>query len=141
MSIDTPAEGGFQAPLPAPSAPLAAVPTPPSTPGAPQLIRAPRIERWVPVPEYGDYQMRVWINVSKRAADDITSGDQERALPALRQIVLEHNGWADVDGEPYPAADDPSFWDKLPVHLVAAIARGIQEGATASPLPARNGAK
>lgn len=44
-----------------------------------------------------------------------------RRLKALHQIVVEHNGWCDWEGTPYPPATDDAFWDEIPDELAAAI--------------------
>jgi hypothetical protein len=53
--------------------------------------------------------------------DDIRSGDPELQLPALRKIVLEHNGWIDEDGQPLPIADSDEFWERIPDVLLSVL--------------------
>jgi hypothetical protein len=101
--------------------------------------RMPRLLEWVAVPEYPGFQMQAWVNVPQRVVSQISADDSERALAALGQIVVAHNGWSDDAGEPFPPASDPAFWESLPMHLIVRIVRGIREAAAGSPLPTRNG--
>lgn len=86
----------------------------------------PRRIEWVDVEpaEYPEFKARVWVNFPQKLSLEINSGDNERASVAMRAIVLEHNGWLDEDGEPYPAAGEAGFWDAIPLRLaVLTIAR------------------
>ncbi|HXI15480.1 MAG TPA: hypothetical protein VNM48_03840 [Chloroflexota bacterium] len=122
-------------PLPAwapPQDALAAVaPVPPR-----QGPRAPHIEDWVDVPGYPDHKARVWLNFPNRLLTSIAESDQRTAAEALCQIVLEHNGWCDEHGEPYPPASDPTFWETLSTHQAAALIAAVRTRATAAPLAA-----
>ena len=95
--------------------------------------RAPRRTAWVDMPD--EYQVddegkpvaegqrmrfRMWLNFPQRILTEIQSGDQERSGAALRQIVLEHNGWWEND-EPLPPADDPDFWQAISTNLAVAM--------------------
>lgn len=46
---------------------------------------------------------------------------EDRRIDALGRIVVEHNGWLDDEGKPYPPASDPTFWEVIPDELAAAI--------------------
>lgn len=93
---------------------------PPPTPAAGPRI--PRREVWVDLTEaYPDFKVRLWINYPKRLLDELSSEDNERIKAALCQIVLEHNGWLDFDGQPFPPASDPSFWDQIPDELAGVV--------------------
>jgi len=101
-----------------------------------EATRIPRREDWIDLPdEYGEagMQVRLWLNYPVHLKQDLFGGDDQKTKAALRQIVLEHNGWTDFGGNPYPpcdqaevpAADDqpavPGFWEAIPDELAAAI--------------------
>jgi hypothetical protein len=46
---------------------------------------------------------------------------ERRRDEALSQIFVEHNGWCDPDGTPYPPAADPAFWGEIPDELASAL--------------------
>lgn len=96
--------------------------------------------------EYGDngFRLKVWSNYPHGLANDISGGDEERQAAALSQIILEHNGWCDEAGAPYPLlapapmaareGDDQfedarsaflRFWDAIPQELALAISTAI----------------
>ena len=109
-------------------APEVAAPSTPSTNGTPPAAppsgpRLVRKEAWVDLPqaEYPGFRAKLWINYPQRFAQEISSGDQERGRAALRRIVLEHNGWCNEEGAPYPAASDPGFWAEIPDELAGVL--------------------
>jgi hypothetical protein len=88
--------------------------------------RIPRRAAWFTLPdEYGEteppMQAKLWVSYPHRLMDDIRSGDPELQLPALRKIVLEHNGWIDEDGQPLPIADSDEFWERIPDVLLSVL--------------------
>lgn len=91
----------------------------PATTPAPLVF--PRHERWVDVPEYPAFQVRLWTNYPAETFRDLHSEDEQVFGEAFRQVVLEHNGWPDPDGVPMPPATDPAFWDALPNELAALV--------------------
>lgn len=96
--------------------------------------RAPRIVRWCDVPEYDGFQYRAYLNFPQRLMLDLQSGEESRIRTALQSIIIDHNGWCDADGSPYPEAADASFWDAIPTHLAIRIVRGINEEIRSAPL-------
>lgn len=94
----------------------------------PAAPRIPRREAWVDLPDaYAGFRARVWVNAPQRLWNDVASGDEARAKSALGQIVLEHNGWLDFDGLPYPPATDPqALWDAVPTELAAVVMAAAQ---------------
>ncbi len=57
---------------------------------------------------------------------EFSSGDFEKIKKALRQIVLEHNGWIDPDtDEPMPPATEDGFWDLLAQEEVLLCLRAV----------------
>ena len=68
--------------------------------------RIPRRELWLDVPEYPGFRAKMWANHPQRLARDLQSKDVERIASALSAIVLEHNGWCDEEGDPYPPAGE-----------------------------------
>jgi hypothetical protein len=107
-------------------------------PPGPQIQRR---ERWVPLPqEYEGFKFRLWVNAPTKlwnaltAEANVPSGatEEEKAQiekaserekqQALAKIVLEHNGWLDFDGEPYPPASDAeAFWEAIPQELATTV--------------------
>lgn len=89
--------------------------------------RVPRREVWVDLPaEYAGLRLRVWVNAPSRLWAEIQSGDEARARAVITQIVLEHNGWLDFDGAPFPAATDPAFWDQMSQELAGVVMTAVQ---------------
>lgn len=96
---------------------------------APTGPRVQRREAWVDLPDaYAGFRARIWVNAPGRILNDLlTNGDDEeaikekRAQKAASQVVLEHNGWLDFDGNPYPPASDPEFWDAIPLELTTTL--------------------
>jgi hypothetical protein len=81
-----------------------------------------RREAWVELPtEYEGFRFRVWLNAPTRIWGELTGDSEKQALDALRQLVLEHNGWLDFDGQPYPPAGEAKFWEEIPTELAACM--------------------
>jgi hypothetical protein len=116
----------------------------PVEPVRPLGPRIPRRELWLELPgEYGQagMQVKVWVNYPRPVLNKLMSSDDKLTKEALLQIVLEHNGWTDFEGEPFPAANDPGevctvehpegeacpgmlrdgFWEAIPDELAAAV--------------------
>jgi hypothetical protein len=84
--------------------------------------RLPRREMWLDLPpEYPDFRVKVWVNYPRRLNDELKSGDEQRLVGVLRQIMLEHNGWSDADGTPFPPPTTEEFWAAIPNELLAAM--------------------
>lgn len=84
--------------------------------------RIKRRETWVELPEeYAGFAFRVWLNAPSRIWSELTTGGESQALEALRQLVLEHNGWLDFEGKPYPPASEAEFWEEIPTELAACM--------------------
>jgi hypothetical protein len=89
--------------------------------------RVQRREKWLDMPtEYEGFQVRVWLNPPAWLWHQFmrVDGGAER-LAAASKIVLEHNGWLDIEGKPYPPPDMPEFWAEIPTELAACIMRAI----------------
>lgn len=86
----------------------------------PLVIRqAARRVRWISLGDdeiYPGFEMKVWVNPSHVAKRMAEWGDQS-GINFFRLVVLEHNGWADEDGTPYPPVSDPAFFDALPQEM------------------------
>lgn len=103
--------------------------------------RLPRREVWFELPsEYAGFRVKVWVNYPRRFNDDLVTGDSGKIVAVLRQIVLEHNGWCDFDGTPFPTADTAEFWAAIPDELASAVIVLLREqvGKLASSLQTRN---
>ncbi len=87
----------------------------------PVLLKMPRREREVTIPEYEGFTARLWVNYPKRLQNDLKSGDADKLRAALQQIVVSHNGWCDEAGEVLPQPSAPAFWDAIPDELAAAL--------------------
>ena len=86
--------------------------------------RMPRREAWIDLPEeYAGFKVKVWVNPpAKLWAAVFSVGDNKQAAEeALRDIVLEHNGWMDTFGVALPPADTKEFWEEIPDELAAVI--------------------
>lgn len=128
------------APNGAPAVPVVA-PSPPAAPTGPVIGK--RTE-WFPKDKdhseqannfraaYPGFAFRLWVNFPQKYAVDLNAGmddkdeNERRMRHALKQIVLEHNGWQIMDDEtgetsllPSPSSD--LFWDKIPTELAASI--------------------
>lgn len=86
-----------------------------------------RRETWVDLPkEYDGFSFRVWLNAPARIWTDLASDKETTAREAIQKLVLEHNGWLDFDGKPYPLASDPKFWEEIPTELAACMLAASQ---------------
>jgi hypothetical protein len=98
----------------------------PLTPEAPAtngtaLIRLPRRTPWLELPgEYGEVGMRVriWANYGAELVRDRDLTQREELLALMREIILEHNGWATEEGVPFPSPSTEEFWAIIPPELV-----------------------
>jgi hypothetical protein len=100
---------------------------------APALIRFPRRETWLDVPGYPGCKAKIWANYPQRLLNDIRSGEEARIKEALRQVILEHNGWADAEGEALPPPGAPEFWDLIPTELAAILLTLLDDAASTLP--------
>lgn len=95
---------------------------PPAKNGAssgPQMVRR---EKWLNLPgEYEAFQFRCWINYPAGLIANLPNQAVDDQRASLSLIVLEHNGWRDFAGNPYPPTTDPKFWDDIPDEVCSAI--------------------
>ena len=92
-----------------------------AVPTGPQVQRR---EKWVPLPdEYEGFEFRMWVNAPVSLWQRVIQGGDSEAL---QKIVLEHNGWRDFDGQPYPPATELAFWEQIPNELAACILGACQ---------------
>jgi hypothetical protein len=118
--------------------------------GAKSTLTPPRIERWLDVPDYPGYRVKLWINYPRHLRAALTPEDLEQAeglegeeldayaaeLKAklegiLAAIVLEHNGWPDEEGNVLPQPSTPGFWDQVPDQHLANIVMTLAREAPA----------
>lgn len=86
---------------------------------APQIQRR---EKWIDLPEeYAGFRIKVWLNAPTKVWMGLTNKKEKKAQEAAKQIVLEHNGWLDFDGEPYPPPSEEAFWEDIPTELAASV--------------------
>jgi hypothetical protein len=86
--------------------------------------RAKRRVRWVDIEDeaYEGFKFRMWVNYPQSFDTKIKPGaSEEEIAEVLNKVFLEHNGWCDEEGTPYPAANHPNFWNVIPNELAAAI--------------------
>ena len=106
-------------------------------PPAPLLASGPKMPkriRWVDLPThdssgeeaYPGFKARLWVNFPASLLQEIRSGEHLRVKAALSKIVLEHNGWCDEEGEPFPPAGDDTFWEAVPTELATIVIVMIQ---------------
>lgn len=91
-----------------------------------------RRETWIDLPdEYDGFRIKVWVNAPSALWRQMSMGDtdespeaQEAASKLIQEaaskLVLEHNGWLDFEGKPYPPIG-PEFWDEIPTELAATM--------------------
>lgn len=94
------------------------------SPPAPTGPRIMRREVWVDVAEdeYPGFKAKLWVNYSRRLIDDLNQAeDADRRKRALGSMIVAVNDWVDYDGTPFPPADEPAFWDRIPDELAAAL--------------------
>jgi hypothetical protein len=95
----------------------------------PPAIEGPRVRRreeWVALPEpYQGFRFRLHVNASTRTWMRVAAGGDD-AEAALRSLVLEHNGWCDEEGAPYPPATEAAFWEEIPTELAALVLKASQ---------------
>jgi hypothetical protein len=116
----------------------------------PSKLTAPRIERWVDVPDYPGYQVKLWINYPRALRTTLTAedlagaeeleGEELEAYAAelkaklegvLAAIVLEHNGWPDQEGNVLPQPSTAGFWELVPDQHLANIVMTLAREAPA----------
>lgn len=88
--------------------------------------RVQRREKWIELPgDYAGFQFKVWVNAPTKLWTEIgklaDSEAQHEPMTALKKIVLEHNGWLDFDGNPYPPATETAFWEEIPTELAGCV--------------------
>lgn len=136
------------------AAPVTRAASPPPAPAGPRAPRR-ELWLDLP-PEYPGFKVRLWVNYPARYMTVVQNGGQPDTLARLReledadgaeaaekraalqeqalaesramlgQIVLEHNGWCDADGTPYPPPTSPDFWEDISTELAAAILALLQ---------------
>lgn len=80
-----------------------------------------RRETWVDLPdEYEGFRIKVWVNAPTALWRQMGEGEEQETREAASRLVLEHNGWLDFDGEPYPPIG-PDFWEAIPTELAATM--------------------
>ena len=81
--------------------------------------RVKRREVWVDLPgDYEGFRFRMWVNPPAKTSLRLLT---IRAVDALQEMILEHNGWCDADGNPYPQPDDPEFVMAIPTELLGMV--------------------
>lgn len=85
--------------------------------------RITRRETWVDIgKEYEGFKAKLWVNYPRGLIDDLNQNeDADIRKRALGKMVVEHNGWLDYDGTPFPPASEPAFWDAIPDELAAML--------------------
>ncbi len=104
-------------------------------PSGPQVRK--RLE-WTDLPDeaqesYPGFRVRIWANYRRSLTAEIGSGDADRLRAALVQIIVEHNGWLNDEGQPYSPASDPRFWDEIPDELAAVLIVLVRRASTKLP--------
>lgn len=92
--------------------------------------KGPQIKKrltWIKLPdEYEGFEAQIWVNAPTKYWNMLGTGDEDAIIDGVRHIVLEHNGWLDFDGEPYPPASEAAFWEEIPSELAACILMAAQ---------------
>ena len=76
-----------------------------------------RREKWVDVPEYEGFKVKLWLNAPQKHWNDLGGKDPKAVTKAFGTLIIEHNGWRDYDGEAYPPAGTPAFFEAIPTEL------------------------
>lgn len=105
----------------------------PSPPGPDGRPRAPRREVEVEIDGWPDFRCWIWSSYPPHVLAELRSDDEARVRAAMASAFVSHNGWSTEDGTPYPAADDPAFWDVVPQELAVLLARAVLEAPTHYP--------
>lgn len=101
-----------------------------------QKPRFMRREKWIELPgeEYAGHSIRIWVNPPARIWNLIMGGRNSSEIEeGLTQVILEHNGWTDFDGNPLPAPTDTEFWREIPTELAGLIIQEAQAEANRLP--------
>lgn len=106
----------------------------------PAVVQGPQVRGrnydWVDIEDdegyYVGFKFRAWINYPSSILDDVNlttdpldseekqKADEEKRLAAMGKLYIEHNGWRDYDGNPYPPmSDTKAFWNAIPNELAA----------------------
>lgn len=92
--------------------------------------RAPRGVQWISLQEgsvYADHQIRVRLRYPDYLNREFSSGSFARLKEALKQVVLEHSGWADPDSEDDSSAILPPV--DAPCAITSATKQALDEDA------------
>lgn len=112
------------------------LPTPPA--GTSSFARH---TKWITLPEElgADLRFEMWMSYPQRIRTDLTSGETERATPALLQVCLQHSGWRGSDGELLPPMNTVEFWEspELPDEVGAEILCQVLEAPRTHPFLGR----
>ena len=89
-------------------------------------VNAPKVQRrekWITIKDeaYEGFEFRIWVNYPQRLDLEIRSTDEDKIRAALKQVILEHNGWLDEEGNPYPPSTTDEFWKQIPNELAAVV--------------------
>lgn len=93
---------------------------------------APRREKWLKLPTSADFgysrwMVYMWTNFPSDLLNRIPDIPGEERKTNLNRIFLQHNGWKDYQGNPYPqpgedvAEGEPDFWDAIPQEVANAL--------------------
>lgn len=99
------------------------------------IRRLPKRIAELTLPEpYNEFHATCWINAPRSLWLEATSQDEATVTAALQQIVVGHD-LCDFNGDPYPPADDPEFWNLIPTEVGAVIISAIQSQVGRLPKP------
>ncbi len=101
------------------------VPAKPEIPKVRAVLERPRVERWCQVPDYPGYEVKLWINYDQQVRTRLTSAkDSDTLMQVYQEIVLEHNGWPDAEGNvlPQPWQDIEGFVGGMDQYLSSVVA-------------------
>lgn len=57
----------------------------------------------------------------------VVARNEAHIAKALRSLIIAHNGWLNFDGEPFPDAQDDSFYEEIPTELMVCMLAAAQE--------------
>lgn len=100
-------------------------------PDAPPQVKK---TRWVAIPEYEGWAIRMWTNFPTRVFVDMGEAKTSEDMAAiLGKVLLEHNNWKDDEGMPYPPPSEAGFYEQLPPELLAILMVVVKEEAVRLP--------
>ena len=98
--------------------------------GEPVVTTGPQMQKrlvWLDIPEYEGFEIQIWANHPQQLSLDLVSQEVTKVQAALCRVITAHNGWLDYDGNVYPEASTPEFWEAIPTELAVLVMQLVNE--------------